>query len=102
METCARRDEREVPLEDPPPCDEPFPELVLGRVVVDPPLTVEGLLPVCVRGTVSVSWTGSAVTGLGTPAYVTAASQPNPIVPASPTTAVAKVRSERRWSATVR
>ena len=102
VETCARPDEREVLPLEPPPSDEPLPELVLGRVVVDPPLVVEGLLPVCVRGTVSVSWTGSAVIGVETPAYVTAASHPNPIVAASPATAVASVRSERRWSARLR
>jgi hypothetical protein len=68
VETCARPDDREVPLEEPPPSDEPFPELVFGRVVVEPPSVVDEPLLVCVRGTVRVSWPGLAVTGFATPA----------------------------------
>ena len=57
VETCARPDDRDTPLVEPPPTLLPY-EFAGGRALGEPPYVVDGvlLLPDCVPGIVCVFW----------------------------------------------
>jgi hypothetical protein len=89
-----------------PLLDDPFdeePERFLVDPLVEPPVdglvTVEGWVA---SGAVVVELVVVDASVFGVPAYVSAASHPNPAVATSPTTAAAAVISERRRVASER